>query len=255
MIQIHNKLEAFFGFFGMLTACGFLITAFLSTPGYNPITDTVSSLGEGNGKFFFSIAFIVAGSSEIPFFLYLERELTNINVRLRKLATGFSISACICIALVGINPEASYIELFKWFHGIISFYAFIGSGIYILLYSILMFSGPKEQDFYNIEFRGYHSSLGFLVFIFLILLLILMQPMIEWILTITIISWILLTSLHLLLNKFINISITDLRVLNYDTLLEIFSNISKTLENLNLTDITFYKDIQENIKIIKQRMK
>ncbi|MHA1688939.1 MAG: DUF998 domain-containing protein [Promethearchaeota archaeon] len=254
MIRIHEKLEALFSFFGTLIVCIFLLVAVLSTPNYNPNYNTVSSLGKGCGKFFFSIAFIVGGASGIPLYLSLERELTNLHEKIRKLATGFSISTCICIALVGIIPDESYIDIFLWFHGVISFYAFIGSGIYILLYSILNFIGPREEALYNLEFRGYHSALGFITFIFLLILLFTFRPIIEWILTILIIVWILITSLHLILNRFINIPITELRKLNYSTLLEIFENFVETLEKLNLKNETIYTIMQENIQLIKSRL-
>jgi len=247
-------LEPLFSFFGTLTACIFLLIAVLSTPNYDLAINTVSSLGAGPGKFYFSIAFIIGGASGIPFYLYLERELTNLHEKVRKLATGFSISTCTCIALVGIIPDESYIDIFLWFHGVISFYAFIGSGIYIFLYSILIFMGPREEDLYNLEFRGYHSALGFITFIFLLILLFSFRPIVEWILTILIIAWILLTSLHLILNRFINIPITELRKLNYSALLEIFETVVETLEKLNLKNELIYSIMQENIHIINSRI-
>ena len=100
--KTEQKMEILFGFFGILTATILIITSAFITPGYTPLEDTVSSLGYGTAKSLFSIGFVIAGSLSIPFYLYLQRELININEKIRKFATGTSIFSSVCI-----NPGRS----------------------------------------------------------------------------------------------------------------------------------------------------
>jgi hypothetical membrane protein len=94
--KLESKMEIMFGFFGIIFSGIFIFMAVLFTPGYNPLFNTVSSLGDGQAKSLFSIAFVVAGSLGIPFYIYLERELINIKESIRRLATGISCYlACI----------------------------------------------------------------------------------------------------------------------------------------------------------------
>lgn len=195
--KLKNKMECIFGFIGVIVAGGLVITAAFLTPGYNPIENTVSSLGIGNAKSLFSIGFVIGGSLGIPFYIYLERNiLKDINEIIRRIATGVSIIVCVCIALVGIIPDETYPKLFVIFHGVVAFIAFIGSVAYIALFSFLMLKDPRSY------FQRYHPYLGFLIVAMLIALYIsLLKPLIEWILTILILLWILLTALHLIFNQ------------------------------------------------------
>lgn len=86
--KLESKMEVVFGFFGIIFSNVFILMAVFFTPGYNPLFNTVSSLGEGPAKSLFSIAFVVAGTLGIPFYIYLERELINIKESIRRLATG-----------------------------------------------------------------------------------------------------------------------------------------------------------------------
>ena len=80
IVDAHlSKIECFFGLIGVSFAIVFVIFAALVTPGYNPLEDTVSSLGRGIAKTLFSIAFVLSGSLTIPFILYLEKTLIGIN--------------------------------------------------------------------------------------------------------------------------------------------------------------------------------
>lgn len=193
--KIKNKMECLFGFFGVMIAGIFVITAAFLTPGYNPIYNTVSSLLGGNAKSLFSIGFVIGGSLGIPFYIYLERKLIGINEIIRRLATELSIFTCLCIALVGIGPEGAYPDLYMLFHGVVSFIAFIGSVAYIGFFSILMIYDE------NSYFQKYHAYFGFLIVgVLVIFLIFLSQSLIEWILTILILVWILLTSIHLIVH-------------------------------------------------------
>ena len=124
MFSLKYKLEPIFGIVGITISTVLLILAVIHTPGYSPLIDNVSNLGYGPAKSLFSIAFVVGGSMEIPFFIYLERELSNINESVRKLATGMSLITCVCIALVGIIPDETYIQIFRIFHDVVAFFSF-----------------------------------------------------------------------------------------------------------------------------------
>ena len=53
--KIERKMESMFGLLGIIIALSFILTAAILTPGYNPLLNTVSSLGEGVAKTLFSI--------------------------------------------------------------------------------------------------------------------------------------------------------------------------------------------------------
>jgi len=197
-IQTKFKLESYFGLFGTLITMVLLITAAIITPNYNPLLNTISSIGEGKAKFLFSIAFIIAGCSFIPFYIYLERELVEIKEKIRKIATALSIIGCISIALVGVIPDTTYGSFYYLFHGIVAFLGFFGSGVYISLYSYLMYKSIKMENFEGPEFHKFLAYFGFYIGIGLLLLLFVFIPILEWIITFSIGLWIILTSIHLL---------------------------------------------------------
>ena len=141
----ESRMEVIFGLSGALFMAILLPLTALITPGYTPLEHTVSSLGLFEAKSLFSIAFVVTGSLLIPFYIYLERELVNINENLRRIATGVAIFSNMCIALVGIIPDETYVVAFVAFHGFVAATAFIGSSLYIVLYSYLMYLVPKSS--------------------------------------------------------------------------------------------------------------
>lgn len=183
----EKNYEVFWGFFGVLIASLFIIICAFLTPNYNPLYNTVSSLGSGIAKTLFSIGFIVAGSCGIPFYIFISKEeLNGINDDLQHIATGVAIFTCICIALVGVLPDSEYPNTFLLFHGFVAFIAFVGSSTYICLYTYLMLKSGN--------FSKFHIIIGFLTgFFLLILALTRFNPLIEWILTLNIMLWILIT--------------------------------------------------------------
>ena len=72
-IKSESKMEVLFGLSGALFMAIMLPIMASITPGYSPVNDTVSSLGEKEWKSLFSISFVVTGSLMIPFYIYLER--------------------------------------------------------------------------------------------------------------------------------------------------------------------------------------
>jgi len=249
-----NRMEILFGFFGTLVSVILLIIAGFFTPGFTPLEDTVSSLGEGNAKSLFSISFVVAGSLCIPFYIYLERELINIKEGIRRLATGVSIFTCVCIALVGIIPDETYIDIFLVFHSFVALVSFVGSGIYIVLYSYLMYYVPKAKMYEGPKFKKYVSYLGFLIGVILIVLLIALEPIIEWILTILISLWITLTALHLISYKFFNIPGVYYKKSQYPDALKKFEDAMQILNKLNLDEEPISETLKENIEFLKKEL-
>jgi hypothetical membrane protein len=191
IVDVHlSKIECYFGLLGTLITIVFIVMAAFLTPNYNPLVNSVSSLGHGIAKTLFSIAFVTGGSLGIPFILYLEKSLVNINEFIRRSATIIAISGSTSIALVGILPDPDYLDLFRAFHAFVAFNAFIGTIICICLYSYLMLKSG--------EYKKYHVIIGFTTGLELILLLFTLNPLIEWILTINIAAWTILTSIKLI---------------------------------------------------------
>lgn len=194
IVDAHlSKIECFFGVIGVSFAIVFIILAALVTPGYNPLEDTVSSLGTGIAKTLFSIAFVSSGSLTIPFILYLEKTLIGLNEFVRRIATSVAIISSVSVALVGILPDPDYPDVFMLFHGIVALNAFIGSAATICLYTYLMMRSN--------EYKVYHIIIGYTTGLELFLLTItLFNPLIEWILVVNIMIWIFITSTRLILS-------------------------------------------------------
>ncbi len=191
IVDAHlSKIECYFGLLGTLITIVFIVMAAFLTPNYNPFVNTVSSLGNGVAKTLFSIAFVTGGSLGIPFILYLEKSLVNINEFIRRLATIIAISGSASIALVGILPDPDYLDIFRMFHAFVAFNAFIGTVTCICLYSYLMLKSGEYKRLYFI--------IGFTTGLELIILIITLAPLIEWILTINISAWTILTSIKLI---------------------------------------------------------
>lgn len=252
--KIEQKMEVLFGLFGVLTATILLIMAVFFTPGYSPLLKPVSSLGRGEAKSLFSISFVVAGALSIPFFISLERELVNIKESIRRVATGVSIFSSVCIALVGIIPDETYIELFLMFHGFVAWVSFVGTCFYIDLYSVLMYKGPKSKLYTGPKFKKPLSYFGFSVSIILIIFLITREPLIEWILTTFIIIWILITAIHMISFKFFNIPGVYYKRTQFPEALKMFEEALKILQRLDLSQEPITETIQENIEFLKKQL-
>ena len=127
----------------------------------------------------------------IPFYIYLE-------------STGIAIFTCLCIAFVGILPDPEYPGTFALFHGSIAIVAFVGSSFYIVLYSYLM--DQDEQYPKLLIYLGYFVGGSFIVFIIIFILgiiftTIFFTSLFEWILTISILFWILSVAVFTIFSK------------------------------------------------------
>jgi len=251
----EHRMESMFGLFGIIFAFSFIITSAILTPNYSPLTNTVSSLADGVAKTLFSIGFVVAGSLGIPFFIQLERELINIKDNVRRLATGVSIFSCVCISLVGIIPDESYPDLFFAFHAFVAAGSFAGTSAYIGLYSYLMYIGGSSISYTGPKFKRYLSFMGVVIVILFLILLFSFHPLIEWILTILVITWILITSIQMLFFKFFNIPGEYYRKVDYPKALNKFEQAFEILNHLELTDDPMMKTLEENISFLKDKLK
>lgn len=253
-IKSESKMEVLFGLGGALFMAIMLPIIASLTPGYSPLTNTVSELGEGQAKSLFSISFVVTGSLMIPFYIYLERELVNIKDSIRRLATGISILTNVCIALVGIIPDETYIEAFIIFHGFVAVFSFAGSSFYIVLYSILMYYVPKSKMYEGPKFKKYLAYYGFFIGFFLIILLVTLNPLIEWILTISILIWIIITAIQCILYKFFKIPGMYYKKAQFPEALKLFEDAVEILDKLDIEDDPIKKTLKKNIKYIKNKM-
>ena len=182
-IMKTDKMEYIFGFIGIIIlAIALTLAICYDGHNYNIFTRTISSLGDYEGRFFFSIGFITAGCLGIPFYIRLERSLKGFNETVRRLATGISVFACLGIACIGVIPISEFPKSFLLFHGLMAFLAFTFTSIYIGLYSYLML---RDGDYSFMI-----PVLGIVVIITLMVLLITMMPIIEWILFSIMFVWI-----------------------------------------------------------------
>lgn len=192
IVDAHlSKIECYMGLLSVLFIISFLVIAILVTPGYSIFTLHVSTLGKGIGKTFFSIGFVTGGCLGIPFVIYLETTLIGMNEFIRRLATVLAIVSLICIALVGILPDPVYPDLFLIFHATITTIAFLGSVVYINLYTFLMLKSR--------EFKIYYIIVGFgSLFNLILLMLTGFHPFVEWIVTFNILLFTFMVSIKLI---------------------------------------------------------
>jgi len=252
--KLESKMEVIFGLIGILFMVIFLPITAILTPGYTPLENTVSSLGGGIMKTLFSICFVVTGSLLIPFYIYLEREFVNIKENIRRLATAVSIFTCVCIALVGIIPDETHWEFFTAFHSFVAAVSFIGSSIYIVLYAILMYYVPKSKMYHGPKFKKYLAFYGFFIGFLLIILLITLNPLIEWILTMLIAFWIMITAIQCISYKFFNIPGMYYKRAQFPDALRLFEEAVQILDRLNITDEPIAETLKKNIEFIKKEM-
>lgn len=253
--RLGYRMEVYFGLVGALTTAICAIVAAFLTPGYDPRLDTVSSLGYGIAKSLFSIGFVIGGSLGIPFFIYLERELENIKEIIRRIATGVSILTSTCIALVGIIPDETYLEIFLIFHFFVASIAFVGSGIYITLYSYLMYKAPKTKLYEGPKFKKILAYYGFCINIPLIIFLVSWSALIEWFLFFLIFTWVIATAITLLEFRYFNIAGIYYRKSKYPEALKRFQEASNILKGLNLDNDPIAKTLEENIEYLKTKVK
>ncbi|MFX1388496.1 MAG: DUF998 domain-containing protein [Promethearchaeota archaeon] len=190
------RVGLLFGLFGALLITIFLLlTAFL-TPGFTPFNHPISALGHSKTNSLYGFGLIVGGSALIPFYIYLEQVLLNINMGLRGLITSVAIFTNICVALVGLPPDPINVEAFQTLHAFVSVVGLIGTSILIVFYSIMMHKSSKPIRFKGPIFKKYLIVFGFVIGGVLGIFLITKYSMLEWIVGALIVSWIFITALQ-----------------------------------------------------------
>jgi hypothetical membrane protein len=254
MAEIGQKMECYFVMYGAIFVIIIVSLAALISPGYSPLIHTISELGYFPGKTLFSIGFVAAGCLCIPFFIRLERELVNIKENVRRAATAVSIFSSICISFVGVVPDLTSHALFLTFHYAAAITAFAGSTAYILLYSYLMYKGPKMTTYKGPVFRKYLPYYGFIIFILLLLLFITRRSPFEWILFVNILSWNGITGYFLSKYTFSGMEGMYYKKTEYAETLKKFEESLKIMKTLNLEDDPVAKTLMFNIEHIKKEM-
>jgi hypothetical protein len=184
------------GFLGSLIIIFFLLLSALLTPGFTPFYHPISSLGNSQVNLLFGIGLIVGGSLLVPFYIYLEQVLLNINMGLRSLITTINIFVNTCVALVGIPPNSMNVEAFQAFHAFVSLVGLIGTSVHIVFYSIMMRLSSKPIKSLGPIFKRYLVVYGIFIGVFLGIFFITRYPMLEWIVGAFIVSWVLITAIQ-----------------------------------------------------------
>lgn len=174
---------------------GLLIPAALIDPGYSPITNTVSSLGNTAKNpvwFFFSLSLIFMAYALLPFFWDLRRLYTN-QPEVKKyiipiIAIGFFNS--FALIMIAINPT----NIFSSSHNFWSLVNFICIELVIILAVI----GLRNHPAYNNKI----SLIALFDFVFCFVYLQLLHhvdwaPTLEWLTFIFILSYLLILSLQM----------------------------------------------------------
>lgn len=186
------------GFFGIISVLIRLMGDFIAiifTPNYNMIDDLISDLGVGPGAIFFSLGLILSGIVSIPFYISLNDVfgIEEINENLRKMAICFSGISIITYILLGFFPSDPNNILIYIMHGVFALISWVTGAGYLTLYSYMTVK-YKESS----RFLGYF---GFCVVGTVILFIFTWVPVTEWIMTFSIMSWIIVFSLSMIYDK------------------------------------------------------
>ena len=204
MENLNFFMEKFFkftpgGIYGLLSVfIGLLgdFLAFLFFPGYHILFNMVSDLGIGPGGIFFNLGVIISGLIAIPFYIYLGKILKNGNNNefLRRGAIITSIISCIAFSLIGFFPSIEGNEIIYFLHGLFAFISWMSGLSYLLLFSILLIKDER--------FSRFKSYLGFSIIIIYLIFFFTWQPIIEWILSFSIVVWVLIMAIYTLYKRF-----------------------------------------------------
>jgi len=186
------------GFFGIVSVLIRLMgdfIAILNTPNYDMVDDLISDLGVGPGAIFFSLGLIFSGILSIPFYISLRNIFRSeeINGNLRNIAVVFSGISIITYILLGFFPSDPNNVLIFIMHGVISLISWVTGAGYLTLYSYMTIKYKKSS-----RFLGYF---GYCVVGTVILFIFTWVPVTEWIMTFSIMSWIVVLSLIMIYDK------------------------------------------------------
>ena len=115
-----------------------------------------------------------------------------------------------------------------------------------------MYHSPKAKLYKGKNFKKDLAYYGFCNIFILILLLITLQPLIEWILFLTISSWLVLTAITLLEYRFFDIEGLYYKKSDYDKALIKFEESLEILNNVNLGNSPMAIKLKETIEFLKK---
>ena len=181
-----------FGIISMLIGISSLFISILNYPGYSMVLLYISNLGIGPGLSapIFNIGIIVTGFIAIPFYVYMGRVMKTegVNEKYRKNSITLAIIGCISLSLVGCFPAYNLILLL--FHGSFAALFFLSSLICSIAFSYLMWNDtrfPKVQSYFGVVVGGIYA-----------IYCVTLQPIIEWVCFFALVSWVLETSIFML---------------------------------------------------------
>ena len=205
-----------FGLLGFTVGTLGLIIALLTSPEYIIWKYSISVLGHATGGIFLRIGLVISGLISLPYFIYLGRAVKDehVNDLLRKIGTGIGIFCSICVSLAGIFSGVN--EFISMLHGFFALSSWLGNIAIFIIFSFIMSKNPK--------FSKYPVYVGYIAAGILILYLIpffttnfcnyfdelcysfgrtvyIVMPIFEWVVSFSILSWILFNSCYLWYNK------------------------------------------------------
>ena len=186
------------GVFGLVSVIIILIgdiIAFSYFPGYSIFNNMVSELGVGPGGIFFNIGIILSGIIIIPYYIDLAKSFIGNKVKnsLRKLAMFSAIISCITYTLLGFFPTIESDPIIYYTHGTLAAISIASGFAYLTSFSLLMLKADN--------FKTAQACHGFTVAGIYAVFLLTWIPIVEWIMTLCIISWILSNSIYLLYKR------------------------------------------------------
>ena len=119
-----------------------------------------------------------------------------------------------------------------------------------------MYKAPKAGMYKGTAFKKYLAYFGFMIGVTLVIFLITWQPLIEWILTISIFSWIIMTALQIISSKFFSFKDSGLyfKRSQFPEALELFEQALKVLENVKMSETPITETLKENIEYLKKTL-
>ena len=163
-------------------------------PNYDMTRVAISFLGDGYGGIIYRVGLILTGIIGIPFCVYMGKSFDNENMiePIRKIAIIGSIIYCISLIFIGCFWRGNYVVSF--IHGLSAFLCWVDGLIFIGLYSVLMLKGEKFPK--SIAYFGFIIAGAFLLH------LSVLSSITQWIMTLSIMLWVLIISSYMLYKQF-----------------------------------------------------
>ena len=163
-------------------------------PNYDMTRVAISFLGDGYGGIIYRVGLIFTGIIGIPFCVYIGKSFENKDTiePIRKLALTGSIIYCFSLIFVGYFWRTNVIVSF--IHGLCAFLCWVDGLIFIGLFGILMLKDERFPK--SIAFFGFITAGTFLLH------LSILSSITQWIMTLSIMLWVLIVSSYMLYKQF-----------------------------------------------------